>query len=211
MLLHQLLNTKATMALTVCSLTLLFNQDMVMAGQTVDDPHAHHRHFHEVAPDVERTEEKYSIPDVTMMNQYGKRISINEILDTSKPVMLNFIFTSCTAICPAMSATFASVQKKLGKDSEKLLMISVSIDPEYDTPDALNAYAKRFNAGHQWQFLTGNLEDSLTIQKAFNADRGDKMNHAPMTLLRDTPGSQWIRFEGFSTADDLANQVRGML
>lgn len=211
MLLHQLLNTRARIVLTVCLMTLLFKQDIVVAGQTEDDPHAHHRHFHEVATDVERTEEKYTIPDVTMLNQDGQRVSIHEILDTDKPVMLNFIFTSCTAICPAMSATFASVQKKLGKDSDKLRMISVSIDPEYDTPDALNAYAKRFNAGPQWQFLTGNLDDSLTIQKAFNADRGDKMNHAPMTLLRDTRDSQWIRFEGFSKADDLANEVRGML
>ena len=52
-------------------------------------------------------------------------MSLPELLDSEQPVMLNFIFTSCTAICPAMSATFASVQKKLGSDSEKLHMISV--------------------------------------------------------------------------------------
>lgn len=90
-------------------------------------------------------------------------------------------------------------------------MISVSIDPEYDTPDALNAYAKRFKAGPQWEFLTGSLDDSVAVQKAFDADRGDKMNHAPMTLMRATPDSQWIRYEGFARADELAEEARGML
>ena len=68
-------------------------------------------------------------------------------------------------------------------------MVSISIDPEYDTPEALNAYARRFDAGPQWEFLTGSLDDSIAVQKAFDADRGDKMNHAPLTLFRATPDS----------------------
>lgn len=200
--------------LLFASVALVFSSlpYMAAAGQTDNDPHAHHHHQHHMIPaGVERTEASYIVPEVILTNQDGKRVSLPELLRTDQPVMLNFIFTSCTAICPAMSATFASVQNKLGNDSSKLRMISVSIDPEYDTPDALNAYADRFKAGPQWEFLTGSLEESVTVQKAFNADRGDKMNHAPMTLLRATPDSQWIRFDGFTTADDLANAIRTML
>jgi protein SCO1/2 len=110
-----------------------------------------------------------------------------------------------------MSATFEQVQRELGEDAGKVLMVSVSIDPEQDTPSALAAYAKRFHAGPQWTFLTGSLEDSIAVQKAFDAYRGDKMNHAPLTLLRGAPDAAWIRFDGFATAGDLVEASRAML
>ena len=75
----------------------------------------------------------------------------------------------------------------------------------------LNAYAIRFKAGPQWEFLTGSLDDSVSVQKAFDADRGDKMNHSPMTLMRATRNSKWIRYEGFATADELTKEARNML
>ena len=213
MLFHKLLHRTAVFAIVTgaLGLVLLIDQQPAMAEQASDDPHAHHHHHHEVPTNVERTQAAYTVPDVTLINQNGQQVSLSKLLDSDQPVMLNFIFTSCTAICPAMSATFASVQKKLGSDSEKLRMVSISIDPEYDTPDALTAYAKRFKAGPQWEFLTGSLEDSVAVQRAFDADRGDKMNHAPMTLMRATPDSQWIRYEGFAKADQLAEEVRSML
>ena len=211
MLFHKLLNSRSRYApiMATLSLLLMFYQQPAIAEQASDAHHEHHHH-HAMPAGVERSEAAYTVPNVTLINQHGEKVFLTELLDTDRPVMLNFIFTSCTAICPAMSATFASVQNKLGSDSEKLRMISVSIDPEYDTPRALSAYAKRFKAGPQWEFLTGSLDDSVAVQKAFDADRGDKMNHAPMTLMRATPGSQWIRYEGFARADELAEEIRGM-
>ena len=213
MLFHKLVYTSTRFVLTLAALSLLliFNQQAAVAEQANEDAHHDHHHHHAVAPGVKRTEASYSVPQVTLINQQGKQVSLTELLNSDQPVMLNFIFTSCTAICPAMSATFASVQKNLGSDSDRVRMISVSIDPEYDTPDALNAYARRFKAGPQWEFLTGSLDDSVAVQKAFDADRGDKMNHAPMTLIRATPDSQWLRIEGFARADELAEEIRGML
>jgi len=212
MLFHKLLNSRfryATIMATLPLLLMLYQQPAI--AEQASDAHHEHHHHHAMPAGVERSEAAYTVPNVTLINQHGEKVFLTELLDTDRPVMLNFIFTSCTAICPAMSATFASVQNKLGSDSEKLRMISVSIDPEYDTPRALSAYAKRFKAGPQWEFLTGSLDDSVAVQKAFDADRGDKMNHAPMTLMRATPGSQWIRYEGFARADELAEEIRGML
>ena len=199
-----------TSVIGALTLTLVIGQQPAVAEQASADPHAHHHHMMQQTS-TKRSTASYTVPDVTLVNQDKQKVSLTELLDSEQPVMLNFIFTSCTAICPAMSATFASVQKKLGSDSEKLLMISVSIDPEYDTPDALSAYAIRFKAGPQWEFLTGSLDDSVSVQKAFDADRGDKMNHSPMTLMRATRNSKWIRYEGFATADELAIEARNML
>jgi len=176
--------------------------------------HAGHGHAHhmQMSPGYQRSQATYSVPDVTLIDQRGQRVSLTELLDSgNKPVMLNFIFTSCTAICPMMTAIFAKVQSQLGDDAARVQMVSVSIDPEHDTPAELAGYAARFGAGPQWEFLTGSLDDSITVQQAFDAYRGDKMNHAALTLFRATPGSPWVRYDGFADAADLTKEYRSML
>jgi protein SCO1 len=170
-----------------------------------------HHHHQPVPAGTKRSLANYPLPDVTMVDQNGKRVSLREILGPNEPVMLNFIFTSCTTICPVMSATFAQVQKGLGSDAARIRMVSISIDPEQDTPSALAAYAKRFHAGPQWEFLTGTLEDSVAVQKAFHTYRGEKMSHAPLTLMRATPDAPWVRYDGFASAADLIEEARAML
>jgi protein SCO1/2 len=173
----------------------------------------HDLHQHMImAPGYQRSLGIYSVPDVILIDQHGQRVSLPALLNTGdKPVMLNFIFTSCTAICPMMTAIFAKVQTQLGSDADRVLMVSVSIDPEHDTPAELASYAARFGAGPQWEFLTGSLNDSITVQQAFDAYRGDKMNHAALTLFRAAPESPWVRYDGFADAADLTKEYRGML
>jgi protein SCO1/2 len=153
----------------------------------------------------------YRTPDVVLQGHDHQQHSLVELLDSEKPVMLNFIFTSCTTICPVMTSTFREVERQLGSDRDQVQLVSISIDPEHDSPEALSAYARRFGAGPQWEFLTGSLDDSIAVQQAFDADRGDKMNHAPLTLMRATPESQWVRYEGFATATELVRECRSML
>ena len=100
------------------------------------------------------------------------------------------------------------IQDRLGSELKKVHMISISIDPEQDTPNRLRDYAHKFSAGSQWQHYTGTVEASVEVQKAFDAYRGDKMSHDPLTLLRAAPGKPWVRVEGFATADDLFSQYR---
>ena len=209
------MGTSIRLALGALALAALVAVPVVLAeesaGMAADDEHAHHHHHHEAPAGVQRSEASYALPDVTLVDQHGEPVSVLELFSTEKPTLVNFIFTTCTAICPVMSATFEQVQRELGEDAGKVLMVSVSIDPEQDTPSALAAYAKRFKAGPEWVFLTGSLEDSIAVQKAFDAYRGDKMNHAPLTLLRGAPGGSWIRFDGFATAGDLVEASRAML
>lgn len=171
--------------------------------------HAHHHHAAVQA--LSRTTATYAIPDVMLTDQTGQVVSLRSLLDSPEPVLLNFIFTSCTAICPVMSGTFAQVQRDLGPDAAKVRMVSISIDPEHDTPAELIRYAKRFDAGPQWSFLTGRPNDIVAVQRAFDAFRGDKMNHTPLTLLRPSPQAQWVRYDGFAGGADLAKEARGMM
>lgn len=173
--------------------------------------HSHH-HGHTMAPASEkRSVESYKLPAIELVRQDGKRASLAAELDDGRPVMLNFIYTSCTAICPLTTQVFAQVQEKLGADKAKLHMVSISIDPEYDTPARLGDFAKKFSAGPQWQFYTGSRDASVTVQKSFNAYRGDKMNHVPVTYLRAAPGKPWVRLDGMRSPDDLVKEYRALM
>jgi protein SCO1/2 len=174
--------------------------------------HSHHHH-HGAAPTVQekRSVESYKLPALSLLRQDGSKATFPADLDDGRPVMLNFIYTSCTAICPVTTQVFSQVQDKLGSDRGKLHMVSVSIDPEYDTPAKLDAFAKKYQAGPQWQFYTGTRDASIAVQKAFDAYRGDKMNHVPVTYLRAAPGKPWVRLDGLRSPDDLVKEVRTLM
>ncbi|MGB5584005.1 MAG: SCO family protein [Gammaproteobacteria bacterium] len=174
------------------------------------DPHAHHRHMME-SKTYSRSVHDYQLPDLELVNMAAEKTSLLDELNPGKPVMVNFIFTTCTTICPVMSATFAQVQSELGADSDALRMISFSIDPEQDTPERLREYAGRFNAGPQWQFLTGSLADSVAVQKAFDVYRGNKMNHEPTTLMKAADSDSWVRIDGLAKAADIVAEYHRLL
>ena len=100
---------------------------------------------------------------------------------------------------------------RLAAGEKNLRMVSISIDPDNDTPAQLKSYAKNFGAGARWQFLTGRVEDVRAVQLAFGSYRGDKMNHEPLTLIRQTQGKQWIRIDGFANPDELVREYRGVV
>ena len=174
------------------------------------DPHAHHRHMME-SKTYSRSVHDYQLPDLELVNMAAETISLLDEVNSGKPVMVNFIFSTCTTICPVMSATFAQVQSELGADSDALRMISFSIDPEQDTPERLREYAGRFNAGPQWQFLTGSLADSVAVQKAFDVYRGNKMNHEPTTLMKAVDSDSWVRIDGLAKAADIVAEYHRLL
>ncbi|HEY6018361.1 MAG TPA: SCO family protein, partial [Candidatus Paceibacterota bacterium] len=117
----------------------------------------------------------------------------------------------CTEICPLVSHTLAQLQDKLGADRDRVHLVSISIDPERDTPVRLAGYARKYGAGPEWQHYSGTLDASITAQRAFDAYRGNKMDHAPVTFLRASPGKPWIRIDGFVTANELYSEIQHML
>ena len=150
----------------------------------------------------------YKVPIVDLVTDTGVTVKLADILNAEQPVILNFIFTTCTTICPVLSASFKQVQKLLGEEAEEVLLISISIDPEYDTPDKLAEYAERFSAGADWRFLTGQIDDIIAVEKAFDIYRGSKTNHDPVTFLRAGNADTWLRLEGFAEAAEIIAEFR---
>jgi protein SCO1/2 len=153
--------------------------------------------FSDAKPKYRRSVEKYTVPDVTLVNQEGKKVKLLSLINSGKPVMLDFIYGTCTTICPVLSAGFTNLQSKFGQDAQhKVQLISVTIDPEYDTPAIMKDYLKRFRAKPGWDFLTGSREDIDRVMRAFNAYVPNKMSHYPLTLLKAPNSDHWIRIYG---------------
>ena len=150
----------------------------------------------------------YRMPDVRLVRDDGRDVALAEELGDGRPVVLAFIYTSCTTICPLTSQTLAEVQRRLGV--ERVHLMSITIDPEQDTPDPQHRYAQQFHAGPHWQHYSGSLAASQAVQRAFGVFRGDKMNHVPALFVRAVPGDGWVRIDGFPTADDVLAELPQM-
>jgi cytochrome oxidase Cu insertion factor (SCO1/SenC/PrrC family) len=155
----------------------------------------------------------YAAPAVPLRDRQGRKVDFAELMEFDGPVLLNFIFTSCATICPVQSATFGQVQPDLAAIDDRYLMVSVSIDPEYDTPRRLREYAELHDARDNWVMLTGQFDDIFAVVRAFDAVyKGEnKMYHRPLTFLRANAGAKWLRLEGLLGAEELAEEYAKLL
>ena len=154
------------------------------------------------------TQSYAAIPDVVLIDANARPVRLRELLSSGDPVMVNFIFTTCTTICPVMTQVFADARTRLGGESKSLRMVSISIDPENDTPAQLKAYSRKFGADARWTFLTGSVKDINDVQRAFDIYSGDKMTHTPLTLIHQPRSTTWVRIDGFANAEQLAGEYR---
>jgi protein SCO1 len=155
-----------------------------------------------------RTIDTYALPDVVLVNQNGKNVSLREHLKSGNPVVIDFIYGSCSALCPIQSAGYANLQRQLGDDSRNVKLVSISIDPENDTPALMNEYLKKYRSKPGWDFLTGSREDIDTVLHAFNAYVPNKMSHLPLTLIRPPLGGSWVRITGLMSSAEFMTEFK---
>jgi protein SCO1/2 len=179
---------------TSCSISIVMM--IAVYGHTADKPR------------FTRTMVEIDVPDVTLINQEGDTVGLRGLLLGDKPVFAEFIFATCTTICPVLSAGFASMQRKLGDDRDQVLLISFTIDPEHDGPEELMKYLDRYGAKSGWDFLTGTRGDIDQVMKGFDAFVPDKMSHQPLTFIRSPGTDQWVRIYGFAGSADLMEELR---
>ena len=155
-----------------------------------------------------RSVEKYQIPDVSLINQEGKSVRLRSLLESDKPVIVDFIYGTCTTICPVLSAGFVNLQQKTGAASKNVRLVSISIDPENDSPRVMRDYLKRYRAKPGWDFLTGSRRDIDTVMKAFDAYIPNKMSHYAVTFIH-TPGStNWVRINGIMSTNEFISELK---
>ena len=170
------------------------------------DMHEAHQHHHAETVVSNRTV-LVNVPEVSLIRQDGAKVEINKVLADDKLAVLSFIYTSCQNICPLTSQTLSQLQKKIPESIGRVHLVSISIDPENDTPRKLANYAAKYHAAKNWDHFTGTIQASIAVQKAFDVFQGDKMNHAPVYFVKTVADGHWERVDGLVSADVLLNTL----
>ena len=148
------------------------------------------------------------IPDVELLDQDGRRVRFYSDLVRGKVVVVNFIFTTCTTICPPLGATFARVQRELGERAGRdVHLISISVDPVTDTPARLKAWGAKFKAGPGWTFVTGPKPQVDELLRALAASTGRREDHTPTVLVGNDATGQWTRAYGLAAPSKLIQLI----
>jgi len=154
---------------------------------------------------------KVAIPDVVVLDQNNQKVHFYSDLVKGKIVAVNFMFTTCTTICSPMTANLARVQKKLLARGEKNVhFISVSVDPEGDTPDKLKSYAALFHAQPGWTFVTGTRGQLEQVWRAFGVPMGAREDHTATVVIGNEPLHQWTYGSGLTSADKLVTVIQSV-
>ncbi len=147
------------------------------------------------------------IPDVTVQDQNGKSLNFYTDLVKGKVVAINFIFTTCTTICPPLTATFRRVQQQLAEQKTPVQLISISVDPAVDTPERLTDFAAKFKAEPDWAFVTGNTTDINSLLQQLGVAVTNKNDHTPMILIGNDAAGYWTRAYGLSSPTSLVKLI----
>jgi protein SCO1 len=164
----------------------------------------------EIAPPKERLRVGHAVGDFELRDQTGRPVRLSDF--HGKVVAVNFIYTRCPLpdVCPRLSASFAALQRrfreKLGTD---LMLLSITVDPEYDTPPVLAGYAKRWGADENgWRFLTGNVgRIAAQLGEVYWTDEGS-IGHNSVTSIVGRDGRLAAAVDGSTwRVDQLAGLI----
>lgn len=147
------------------------------------------------------------IPNARVLDQNGKQLNFYTDLIKGKSVAINFVFTTCTAICPSLTATFRRVQQVARTRGIEVQLISISVDPSVDTPERLNEFAQKFRVEPGWSFVTGDKAEIDSVLKAIGAAVVNKNDHTPMILIGNDVSDHWTRTYGLSSPTTIVNLI----
>lgn len=162
----------------------------------------------EITPDT-KLFSSAKIPNAHIYDQNGNQLSFYNDLVKGKTVAINFIFTTCTASCPPLTATFRKVQQSAAERGLPLQLISISVDPTVDTPERLHAFAEKFNAGPGWTFVTGDKSEIDSLLERLGVAVANKNDHTPMIMIGNDPADYWTRAYGLSSPTQLVELIAG--
>jgi protein SCO1/2 len=170
----------------------------------------HHEHHH--GGDRAAAPPRISIPDVQVVDQHGRRLHFYSDLVKGKVIAINFIFTTCTTICPPLGATFSMVQRMMGdRLGKQVHLISISVDPLTDTPDRLKRWGEKFNARPGWSLITGDKAEIDKLLSALGGFVARKEDHSPTVLIGNEAAGTWTRAYGLAPASKLVEIIEKMI
>ena len=140
-------------------------------------------------------------PDFALTSQDGAEVTLGDL--RGKVVAVTFIYTSCPDVCPMLSDKLARVQDELGPDfGTKVAFLSITVDPEHDTPEVLKEYAELLDADlGGWTFLTGTPAAVREVAHRYGVAvakaAGGQVDHTLLTTLIDRHGTMRVQYVGY--------------
>jgi cytochrome oxidase Cu insertion factor (SCO1/SenC/PrrC family) len=163
------------------------------------------------APASAQRSGKDHFPNLPVVTQDGKELRFYDDLIKGRIVVISFIFTRCTDMCPITSARLAQIQDKLGDPVGKdIFFLSISVDPLHDTPEQLKKYADAFQAGPGWQFVTGRLEDIRAINRKLGERMVSLSDHRNEIVLGNDATGEWQRDNAMGDIERVVMTIRAM-
>lgn len=162
----------------------------------------------EPPPQGQGPDQKRSIPDAEVFNQDGKKIRFYSDLVKDKVVIVSFVFTSCALICPMQGASLSKLQATLGERlGSEVRLISVSLDPEGDTPERLKTWGLKFGARPGWTLVTGKKSEIDKVAVALTGAPVVKGKHSPAVFIGSDKTGRWIRAYGLAEPAKFAGLI----
>lgn len=151
--------------------------------------------------------------DTVLVTQEGKPVRFYTDVLREKVVLIDFIFTRCVGACPVLTMRMNAVRRELGDlFGEKVRYVSISIDPEYDTPQELAKFAKTHGAEHpEWLFLTGKKEDVKAVVARLGQWTDDPAEHSTLFIAGNARERHWTKIRMDAPVEAFALQIRKLV
>ena len=149
-------------------------------------------------------------PNVTLINQDKKRVQFYDDLIKGKIVVIQFMFSNCERLCPMVTPNLVKVQKEVQKQAPgEISFVSITVDPDHDTPELLKAYSQKFHAQPGWQFLTGQRADIERIRRELGVyDPEDtQFEHMNVLTVGNEPAGDWFSIRALDKPGVIAYTV----
>jgi protein SCO1 len=167
---------------------------------------------HENHGSTEPTPAAKYFSDVELLDQDGRKLKFHSDVLKGKTVVINALFTTCTNVCPPISRNFERIQDALGERLGKdVFLVSITVDPETDTPTKLKEYAQRFHARKGWSFLTGTKENIDSALYKLGQYVEEKGQHKTIIIIGNEATGLWKKAFGLAAADDLIKLVEEVM
>jgi protein SCO1/2 len=192
-------------------LTAVFTTTHNSLAQTPAAPPAPHDHSHMSKTPEESPAQKY-FTDVELINQDGKKVRFYSDVLKGKTVVVNAFFTSCTSVCPPMNRNMEKIQEALGaRVGRDVFLVSMTVDPEVDTPARMKEYAQKFHAGPGWIFLTGKKENLDWALYKLGQYVEQKNDHKTIFIIGNEPTGLWKKAFGIANVAELVQVVESVV
>jgi protein SCO1 len=148
-----------------------------------------------------------SVPDVQVITQSGDRLHFTTELVKGRTAIVTSFFTTCTSMCPITQESLARVARllgpRLGKD---VVIVSLSVDPEKDTPERMKAWGEKFHIGPGWVLASGSKGDMQSLLKSLGLFVDLPQRHQSLLMVGNA-SSGWVRVSSWTPAEKLAELV----